>query len=119
MGLNSLVEDQVNKHVSLSTCKEHLHNEHHLHNEYNKVIFQNAHNLGIGEVLSYKQICETLHQDRYGGNQKKAQLKEFLRYFDFEYDKEIKKYLIKEVYDEPLPPSLNKNRPLTNRSRML
>lgn len=75
-------------------------------NEYNKVIFSNAQKLGIGEILSYKQICETLEQSKYGGNQKKAQLKEFLRYFDFEYDKETKKYLIKEIYEEPLPPSL-------------
>lgn len=75
--------------------------------EYNKVIFNNVQEkLHIGEILSYKNICELLDQDRYGGNQKKAQLKEFLRYFDFEYDKDTKKYLIKEIYDEPLPPSL-------------
>lgn len=71
---------------------------------YNKETYEQVQQLGIGEILSYKEICERLKQPRYSGNQKKAQLKEFLRYFDF--DKEGTKYIIKEVYDVPLPPEL-------------
>ena len=71
---------------------------------YNKEIFVNVQQIGIGEVLTYKEICEILKQPRYSGNQKKAQLKEFLRYMDFE--KIERKYIIKDVYDVPLPPEL-------------
>lgn len=72
--------------------------------EYNQDIYIRAQEIGIGEILTYKEICERLEQPRYNGNQKKAQIKEFLRYFDF--DKEGTKYIIKEVYDVPLPPEL-------------
>lgn len=71
---------------------------------YNEEIFQNVQKIGIGEILSYKEICETLNQPRYSGNQKKAQLKEFLRYIDFE--KVDRQYVIKDIYDTPLPPEL-------------
>lgn len=71
---------------------------------YNKEIFSNVQQIGIGEILTYKEICEILNQPRYSGNQKKAQLKEFLRYMDFE--KIERKYIIKDIYDVPLPPEL-------------
>lgn len=74
--------------------------------EYNEIIFNNVQKIGIGEVFKYKELCDILEQPRYGGNQKKAQLKEFLRYFDFEYNTDTKKYIIKEIHEEPLPPSL-------------
>lgn len=57
-----------------------------------------------GELLTYKELCEVLNQKRVGGNQKVSQLKEFERFFDFEYDKDIKRYIIKEIYSSPLPP---------------
>lgn len=71
---------------------------------YNEEIFQKVQEIGIGEVLTYKEICERINQPRYSGNQKKAQLKEFLRYFDFE--KVDRQYIIKDIYDTPLPPEL-------------
>ena len=72
---------------------------------YNEEIYRNIQNkIGIGEILSYKEICEITNQPRYSGNQKKAQLKEFLRYMDIE--KENRKYIIKDIYDTPLPPEL-------------
>jgi hypothetical protein len=72
---------------------------------YNEEIFKNVQTkIRIGETLSYKDICERTNQPRYSGNQKIAQLKEFLRYFDFE--KVDKKYVIKDIYDTPLPPEL-------------
>lgn len=57
-----------------------------------------------GELYTYKGLCEVLNQKRVGGNQKISQLKEFARFFDFEHNKEIKKYVIKEIYTSPLPP---------------
>ena len=72
---------------------------------YNEEMYQKVQEkFGIGEILSYKDMCELLEQPRYSGNQKKAQLKEFLRYFDFE--KVERQYIIKDIYDTPLPPEL-------------
>ena len=72
---------------------------------YNEEIYQKVkERIGIGEILSYKEICERIEQPRYSGNQKKAQLKEFLRYFDFE--KIDRQYIVKDIYDNPLPPEL-------------
>ena len=53
-----------------------------------------------GDTISYKELCEKLNQPIYGGNQKKAQLKEFKRYFDFENIN--RKIIITDIYDEPL-----------------
>lgn len=57
-------------------------------------------NLIIGDTLSYKELCKKLNQPVYGGNQKKSQLKEFKRYFDFENVN--RKIIITDIYDEPL-----------------
>ena len=59
-------------------------------------------NLIIGDTLSYKELCKKLNQPVYGGNQKKSQLKEFKRYFDFENVN--RKIIITDIYDEPLDP---------------
>lgn len=59
-------------------------------------------NLIIGDTLSYKELCGKLNQPVYGGNQKKSQLKEFKRYFDFENVN--RKIIITDIYDEPLDP---------------
>lgn len=57
-------------------------------------------NLTVGELITYKRLCEILGQKYYkGGTQKEHQLKEFGRYFDFE--KMNRKLLIKEIYDKP------------------
>lgn len=58
--------------------------------------------LNIGDCLGYKELCSILEVPTYsGGNQKKAQLKDFGRYF--EYEKIGRKYLIIDIYDTPLP----------------
>lgn len=63
-------------------------------------IQKNIDKLGIGEIITYKELCSILEQPYYkGGNQKKSQLVEFSRYIDFE--KIDRKILIKEIYDEP------------------
>ena len=58
-----------------------------------------AKNLIIGDILSYKELCNKLNQPIYGGNQKKYQLKEFKRYFDFENVN--RKIIITDIYKNP------------------
>lgn len=52
-------------------------------------------------VKNYQAMCKLLNQTTGTGNQKKAQLKTWERYFD--YDKDGQKFIIIEIYDEPLP----------------
>jgi hypothetical protein len=55
-----------------------------------------------GEVFkNYKEVCTHLGVDITTGNARIAQHKEWQRYF--EYEKEGQKYIITEVYTEPLP----------------
>ncbi|WEZ09561.1 hypothetical protein P5663_06870 [Priestia flexa] len=60
-------------------------------------------NISEGQIFkNYKALCSELGVKVYsGGNAKKAQLKEFERYFD--YYREGNKYIVKEIYDEPKP----------------
>lgn len=52
-------------------------------------------------VKNYKEMCEILEEDICEGNSKKAQLKEWTRYFAWE--KKGQKFIILDIYDEPLP----------------
>lgn len=58
--------------------------------------------IAIGEIIpNYIKLCELLHEPVLsGGNSKKSQLKEFSRYFD--YEKIGHKFVITDIYDEPL-----------------
>ena len=59
-------------------------------------------NLVIGMVIkNYKELCKILVEDVLEGNSKKAQLKEWERYFLWE--KKGQKFIILDIYDEPLP----------------
>ena len=60
----------------------------------------NTNNLIIGDYITYKKLCEILNEPYKNGNAKKAQLKEWMRYFD--YEKIDNKFLILDVYNEPL-----------------
>lgn len=51
-------------------------------------------------VKSYRQLCELLEIEITGGNSKKAQLKELERFV--KYHKEGNKFIVDEVYSEPL-----------------
>lgn len=58
--------------------------------------------LVIGMVVkNYKELCNILGEDVLEGNSKKAQLKEWERYFLWE--KKGQKFIILDIYDEPLP----------------
>lgn len=52
-------------------------------------------------VRNYKEMCEMLNGEICGGDSKKAQLKEWARYFAWE--KKGQKFIILDIYDEPLP----------------
>ena len=54
-----------------------------------------------GEIITYKEICNRLNIPYYtSGNQKKAQIKELKRYFD--YESINRKWMITEIYHSPL-----------------
>ena len=52
-------------------------------------------------VKNYIEMCEILEEKICEGNSKKAQLKEWSRYFAWE--KKGQKFIILDIYDEPLP----------------
>jgi len=58
-------------------------------------------NLYIGLIIkNYKLMCHLLGQEEKTGNAKKAQQKEWKRFFN--YEKQGQKYIIIEIYAEPL-----------------
>lgn len=58
-------------------------------------------------IKNYKEMCTILEEPILNGNSKRAQLKEWARYFDYERDGH--KYIIKEVYASPLPEDFSNN----------
>lgn len=61
----------------------------------------NINNLTEGQIFNtYPELCKTLGCEVYGGCQKTKQLKDFERYFN--YEKDGKKFIIKEIYPEPI-----------------
>lgn len=60
-------------------------------------------NLKVGQIIkNYKEMCVLLDEEiTTGGNKKKAQHKEWERYF--KYHKQGNKYIIDEIYKDPLP----------------
>ena len=58
--------------------------------------------LELGMVVkNYREMCRILNEQICEGNSKKAQLKEWSRYFLWE--KKGQKFIILDIYDEPLP----------------
>lgn len=58
--------------------------------------------LELGMVVkNYREMCKILNEQICGGDSKKAQLKEWARYFLWE--KKGQKFIILDIYDEPLP----------------
>ena len=52
-------------------------------------------------IKNYKELCNILDEKIKTSNSKKAQFKEFDRYF--KYHKEGQKFIIDKIYDKPLP----------------
>lgn len=72
-------------------------------------IWINTSNLQIGQVVkNYKELCALLGEKEHGGDSRKAQLKEFARYF--EWEKSGQKFLITDIYDTPLPKEDGRNK---------
>lgn len=62
-----------------------------------------------GQIIkNYKELCRILNEDTKGGNAKRSQTKKWRQYFDFENNSQ--KYLIKEIYPEPLLIDINNNK---------
>lgn len=60
----------------------------------------NLSKIRVGETYkNYKELCHALGEKVMAGNSKKAQLKEWERYFS--YTKEGHKFIITEIYNEP------------------
>lgn len=78
-------------------------------NEYEncKLLDAAKNNLKPGELVTYKELCTRLNQPYCGGTQKKSQLNDFKRYFDFE--KSNRKLIIKEIYDTVQPKESKSN----------
>lgn len=61
---------------------------------------KNIHKIQVGmEFKNYKVLCECLEVPVYNGTQKKVQIKEMSRFFD--WDKTGNKFLVTKVYDKP------------------
>ena len=58
-------------------------------------------------IKNYKTLCELLDMPILGGKSKTYQNKQFRTFFD--YEKQGQKYIIKEIYDKPLPDGIYKN----------
>ncbi|KON87369.1 hypothetical protein AF332_11400 [Sporosarcina globispora] len=69
----------------------------------------NLSNIEVGNIYkNYKALCEILEEKNKTGNAKKAQLKEWERFF--KYEKEGNKFIITHVYAIPLPENNNKTK---------
>ena len=69
----------------------------------------NTSRLQVGQtVKNYKELCALLGEKESAGNSRKAQLKEFARYF--EWEKSGQKFLITDIYDTPLPKEDGRNK---------
>ena len=85
-------------------------------NNVSPVVVQNYHKIKEGDVFkNYNHLCSYINDDIKTGNSKRSQHKEWLRYFNFEKDGH--KYIITEVYPEPIPK--NDKRALGNNSEYL
>ena len=64
----------------------------------------NTKNLHIGDVIkNYKLLCEIVEEECKAGQSKVCQLNNFERYFTWE--RKGQKYIITNIYDEPLKES--------------
>lgn len=75
-----------------------------LYEEINKVNDNQIIDEQILIIKNYKEMCKILDEEEKTSNSKKAQQKEWKRYFDF--SKEGQKYLIYEIYEKPLPKNM-------------
>ena len=74
----------------------------------------------IGEIYTYKQLCEIFDEQYKSGEAKKAQVRMWNRHFKWEYPinkktkKPSKKFKIIEIYDTPLKKKINHKKRIKN-----
>jgi hypothetical protein len=72
-----------------------------------ELILSQIKNLSPGLVVkNYKSMCELLHQFHTSGEARQKQIKNWERFFA--YNKLGQKYIITEIYDEPMEPEYRK-----------
>lgn len=87
---------------TLEMCLEQFYSIKDNTNDNSRIQNVDTSNLVVGMVVkNYKELCKLLNENVLEGNSKKAQLKEWERYFLWE--KKGQKFIILEIYDEPLP----------------
>lgn len=78
----------------------------------------NISNLQLNHTYkNYKELCKVLEVTTQAGNSKKAQLKEWERYF--KYDKEGHSFTITYIYPIPLPENNNKTKYITTIQKLI
>lgn len=78
----------------------------------------NISNLQLNHIYkNYKQLCEVLQAEPKTSNSKKAQLKDWERYF--KYEKKGHTFTITHIYDIPLPENHNKTRYITTIQKLI
>lgn len=68
-------------------------------------------------IKNYKVLCELLGENQKAGNSKKAQLKDWERYF--KYEKKGYSFTITHIYDIPLPENHNKTKYITTIQKLI
>jgi hypothetical protein len=78
----------------------------------------NLSNIKVGDIYkNYRAICDALEVETKTSNSKKAQLKEWERFF--KYEKDGYKFIITHIYEIPLPENHNKTRYITTIQRLI
>ncbi|MEW5569636.1 hypothetical protein [Rossellomorea marisflavi] len=78
----------------------------------------NTSNLSAGQIFkNYKEITTALSEPIKSGNAKKAQLKEWERYF--KHDKEGNKFIITHIYNVPLPENHNRTKYISTIEKLI
>lgn len=102
-GLMKLVKEIIGQFIGLlEMALNQFNSENNSWNTDRSILGIDTSGLELGMVVkNYREMCRILNEQVCEGNSKKAQLKEWARYFLWE--KKGQKFIILDIYDEPLP----------------
>ena len=102
-GLMQLVKEIIGQFIGLlEIALNQFDSENDSQNTKESILGIDTSGLELGMVVkNYREMCRILSEQICEGNSKKAQLKEWSRYFLWE--KKGQKFIILDIYDEPLP----------------
>lgn len=102
-GLMKLVKEIIGQFIGLlEIALNQFNSENNSQNTDRSILGIDTSGLELGMVVkNYREMCRILNEQVCEGNSKKAQLKEWARYFLWE--KKGQKFIILDIYDEPLP----------------